>query len=512
MRTIKLLFICLLVMTLVLPTTAIAKDTDKAGKITAVSSKAEVKKGGGSKKFNAFKGMAITKGDTILTGKDGKVTMELDSDKEVTIGTNTILTVSELVKSAKALGGKTSLSLLKGKVVIKIKKKLDGDSRFEIETPTAIMGVMGTEFVVEYEEEESYVAVFEGAVSTNHGQATRTIVNPDEQLQLDKSGQGQKETLNPNDLPLIGLEALLSHLLSTGNASEAELNNIKQLIEKKKQEAAAELDNVNGPQVPQEIRYEDATPPPVPVPTPTPGPEETPAPELDIEALMNNKYEYMEDDRTFYLPFTSLIAFNTSDGQSPTDGLEIVNVEVCEVICSNLGSFQPWDYIEEVSIEGERLKITFHKDVPYGSELRFTVHSNVLKNAETGEIQESELKTGEGFRFYSEPNPSSITLVKEEQPGSESPRDTKVMIPTLGYIIEGVLVESTGEGTAVFPGIEYGIVGEKNDTILRIHHDYLKSLAVGYYKIKVSLYKDRITSGGSENQHAGDVYIDLEIR
>lgn len=523
MRPIKLLFICLLVMTLVLPTTAIAKDTDKAGKITAVSGKAEVKKGGGSKKFNAFKGMAITKGDTILTGKDGKVTMELDSDKVVTIGTNTTLTVSELVKSAKALGGKTSLSLLKGKVVIKIKKKLDGDSRFEIETPTAIMGVMGTEFVVEYEEDESYVAVFEGAVSTNHGQATRTIVNPDEQLRLDKSGQGQKETLNPNDLPLIGLEALLSHLLSTENASEAELNKIKQLIEKKKQEAAAEASEADKPQASQEIRYEDDTPAPVPTPST--------APKLNNDALISDVYKYMMDDRTFYLPFTNDIAFNTSDVEPRTDLQDIVSVEVYErgyldiepltgeeegsgegtgEDCNRFEGFCPWGGLIEVSIENNLLKVTLSDSIAYGSELRFTVHGSKLKNAITGEIQKSEQKTpSEGLRFYSEPNPSSITFVKEERPGSEgteSPNYAEVIIPTLGYIIQDVLVEGASEELG---NDDYQIEGEVNKKRLQINHSYLITLPVGHYKIKVSLNKEIVPLQGSGS--GVEVYIDLNV-
>lgn len=72
MKTLKLVFVTLLVMAIIMPTSVFAKDTEKAGKITTISGKAEVKKSGGSKKFNAFKGMAITKGDTILTAVMGK--------------------------------------------------------------------------------------------------------------------------------------------------------------------------------------------------------------------------------------------------------------------------------------------------------------------------------------------------------------------------------------------------------------------------------------------------------
>jgi len=258
MKTLKLVFVTLLVMAIIMPTSVFAKDTEKAGKITAVSGKAEVKKSGGSKKFNAFKGMAITKGDTILTGSDGKVTMDLDSDKEVTIGTDTTLVVSELVKSAKALGGKTSLSLLKGKVLVTIKKKLDGDSRFEIETPTAIMGVMGTQFTVTYENNESYVGVFEGAVKTKHGPGLtdETTVNPNEQLPLNKDGAGVKGKLNYLDLPLVGLEHYLLLLQKDAKADKALIEQVKARIEKKKQEEAA-AGGSGGSQFNSTIVYED---------------------------------------------------------------------------------------------------------------------------------------------------------------------------------------------------------------------------------------------------------------
>lgn len=383
MKAVKLLLTAILVLVLVNPTAALAKDTDKAGKITAVSGQAEVKKGGGTKKFKAFKGMAITQGDTILTGKDGKVTMDLDSDKEVTIGSDTTLTVSELVKNAKAMGGKTSLSLLKGKVLIKIKKKLEGDSRFEIETPTAIMGVMGTEFVVGYENEESYVGVFEGAVTTAYGVdgTEQTVVSPDEQLKLDEEGNGTKEELVVKDLPLVGMEHYLEQLLEKDNADQALIEQLKQLIETKQEQerkAAAEEENNSGSQAASTIIYEEnsgsgggghsVTPASTPTPTPTPTPTQTPtpaptptsaqttttpvaspaptptpptmptptpasapgAPELDIETFKNDIFAYMVDDQTFILPFTRELAFNTGTDEAPLDPSEIVSVRVNE--------------------------------------------------------------------------------------------------------------------------------------------------------------------------------------
>jgi len=432
MKTLKLFLVTLLVMAIIMPTAVFAKDTEKAGKITTVSGKAEVKKSGGSKKFNAFKGMAITKGDTILTGSDGKVTMDLDSDKEVTIGTDTTLVVSELVKSTKALGGKTSLSLLKGKVLVTIKKKLDGDSRFEIETPTAIMGVMGTQFTVTYENNESYVGVFEGAVKTKHGPALteETTVNPNEQLPLNKDGAGVKGKLNYLDLPLVGLEHYLLLLQKDAKADKTLIEQVKSLIEKKKQEeAAAAAGGSSGSQSNSTIVYEDnagtsgssggggnpvvtptptatASPTPTPTASPTPTPTASPTPTptpvpvpptLDLTMFYNHLESFMKNDKTFILPFTTALALNESSA-------DIVKFEVRQ---NDTGEFESRDIVETVDIlpsEPNQLVVKLKEAVQYGSIIRITVYENKLKNSETNDVQMSEQvtergETEQGFQF-----------------------------------------------------------------------------------------------------------------
>lgn len=239
MKSIKVILSIVLVAVLALPNIVSAKDTVKVGKITAASGKSQVKKSGGEKKFTAFKGMALTQGDTVITGKDGKVNMDLDSDKEVIIGPGTTLIISQLVQSAKAAEGKTSLSLAGGKVMIKIKKKLKGESRFEVKTPTAIMGVMGTEFIVGYEASRTYVGVLEGKVSVAKGNRIIThIVSPQEQLILTPDGRGQVGKLVLADLPLFALERYDEELTSQPGVDSALKQQVKKEIELKRAQAA----------------------------------------------------------------------------------------------------------------------------------------------------------------------------------------------------------------------------------------------------------------------------------
>jgi hypothetical protein len=504
-KTLKLLLASLLVMALVFPTVALAKDTAKAGKITSVSGPAEVKKSGGSKKFKAFKGMAITQGDSIITGASGKIVMDLDSDKEVTIGSDTTLVVSELVKNAKALNGKTSLSLLKGKVVIKIKKKLEGDSRFEIETPTAIMGVMGTEFVVQYEDQQSYVAVFEGRVQTSFGGQQR-FVDPDRQLLVDKERQGEVEPLDYRDLSLIGLEFYQEKLEQNPNTNQALLNAVKQLVVKKKAEAEAAAAAGNGAGTPTNstIVYEDTTTntsapastPTVPTPTipstgptptpstpageptptpstePTEGPTTTPStepseeptatpvpvpPVLETDEFYENIDDYLISDQIFILPFSTELAWNDVNVTLPADAAAAVEVEVYNVQGK---AFQKIDVVDEVSINPNnpsQLRVKLSEGILYGAKISFTVLANSLMNSETNDIQtESQVTVNsaeeKGFLFMLDTTAKSVSF---KQYGEESNKE--VSFGNLGYEVAIESVQKVCQGFPGFNGIqEYG--------------------------------------------------------
>ncbi|KRE47837.1 FecR family protein [Paenibacillus sp. Soil522] len=559
MKTLKLFFVTLLVMVLILPTSVFAKDTGKAGKMTAVTGKAEVKKGGGFKKFNAFKGMAITQGDTIMTGSDGKVKMDLDSDKEVTIGTNTTLVVSELVKSAKALGGKTSLSLLKGKVLVSIKKKLDGDSRFEIETPTAIMGVMGTDFTVKYENEESYVGVFEGAVKTKYGEGLQdeTTVTPNEQLQLNEEGTGGKEKLDYRDLPLVGLEHYVQLLEKDPEADKNLINQVKQVIETKTEVEAAEVSTNSGSsQSSSGIVYEDkegqssdggnsVTPTPTATPTVTPIPTVSPTatptaipnpPELDVTAFYGNLSSYIINDKNFVLPFTATLAYNGANSAFPADGSQVVKFEVYQ---ENAGAFiENKSMVETVKRDlhhSNRLVVTLSQAVPYGSKIRITIREGKLKNAETNDIQIEDQVTasersGQGFTFKFDQETIPLEFIHEADAADSY---QNLSFSTLGYHIplvpemdnspditiskvcpgDGNEGEETQEGGEVDSECYPNVIHNGNGILLlsMIENRAEVSLNTSYFKrLEPALYQVRLNFK-DDNGLEIDGHVDIHI-
>lgn len=105
----------------------------------------------------AEKGMVLGQSDKIKTGKGSSATIIFDAqglfddkDKDcIDIEEDTELILAQLVVDKKT-GDKTTLvDLSVGKIIASAAKLRTKDSKFEVKTPTSIVGVRGTNFVVE---------------------------------------------------------------------------------------------------------------------------------------------------------------------------------------------------------------------------------------------------------------------------------------------------------------------------------------------------------------------------
>lgn len=139
-------------------------DTASVAKIYSFSGQVTVFKAGDKESFSAVEGMLLTKGDRITTGKDSTVILALGEEQELRVAEGTDLTINELL-AAKDAGQNTQIGLASGCLWAEVKEKLDPDERFEIATPTAVMGVRGTKFSVAHSDGASKLAVFEGKVA-----------------------------------------------------------------------------------------------------------------------------------------------------------------------------------------------------------------------------------------------------------------------------------------------------------------------------------------------------------
>jgi hypothetical protein len=152
MRIVKLAAVFLVILTF-FATMASAGQVKRTALLSDFSGRAEVKDASG-KWQPAAKGMVLGQGDVIRTLKDSSAQLALDGDIQsatVNLKQNSQLTIAELYKDQDKNSQNTLLDLALGEVLIKTKKLQEAGSRFEVKTPTSIVGVRGTEFSVAVE-------------------------------------------------------------------------------------------------------------------------------------------------------------------------------------------------------------------------------------------------------------------------------------------------------------------------------------------------------------------------
>jgi hypothetical protein len=135
---------------LALAVAAPAKAND-VGEIKVAKGTVHVERDG--KRLPASAGMAIRQSDTLVTGADGSAGVTFSDNSMLSAGPNSVLVVDHYAFDSTTHAGKFDASLKKGSLAVvsgKIVKQSPGAMR--VRTPAAIMGVRGTEFVVQVDE------------------------------------------------------------------------------------------------------------------------------------------------------------------------------------------------------------------------------------------------------------------------------------------------------------------------------------------------------------------------
>ena len=97
---------------------------------------------------------------TVIETKKGSIVFDLADGSQAQVKGNTRVVIKDPAKDQFF-----SLELLIGKVVTKIKKKLNAEPSFRMGTPTAVITVRGTEFLTEVDKNgKTQVFVYEGVV------------------------------------------------------------------------------------------------------------------------------------------------------------------------------------------------------------------------------------------------------------------------------------------------------------------------------------------------------------
>lgn len=100
----------------------------------------------GKSEFEPYVGMLLENGDHVNTQSDGKLYLELDLDKHIVAEPKTIFDI-ELAGKTDLKDAKTKIVLAEGVINSVIDKPLMENESYEIETPTGVMAVRGTEFL-----------------------------------------------------------------------------------------------------------------------------------------------------------------------------------------------------------------------------------------------------------------------------------------------------------------------------------------------------------------------------
>ena len=143
---------CIIVLVLGVATAGYAVEKRNA-QVMSLNGTAEMRQSGQSAWTPAIVGMVLSEGDTMKTSAGSWALLNLDDGKiaAVEVKGGSELSISELRTDPETDMSQTLLDLAMGEVMIKAQKVHGENSRFEVKTPTSIVGVRGTTFNVKVE-------------------------------------------------------------------------------------------------------------------------------------------------------------------------------------------------------------------------------------------------------------------------------------------------------------------------------------------------------------------------
>ena len=133
---------------------AFSADVKCTAKIMDTKGDAEVYLAQSQSWASAKSGMFLCEGDKIVTKSNGWALLQLESNGEVAtveVQKNSDLSLAMMVAEQGTKTQKTLLDLASGEVLIRAQKLQTQESRFEVKTPTSLVGVRGTKFSVKVE-------------------------------------------------------------------------------------------------------------------------------------------------------------------------------------------------------------------------------------------------------------------------------------------------------------------------------------------------------------------------
>ncbi len=148
-----------------------------------------IQKGGENFWLPVEKGMPLEQGDHLKTEARSSAEILVDDGSQIKLEENTEITLSELSADSQTRSISASVYLWFGRMLSNISRFAHSRSRFEVQTPTVVAGVRGTDFAVEVlDTKQTDVGVFDGEV-TVAGLDRRKKVMKESEIVLSKGYQ-----------------------------------------------------------------------------------------------------------------------------------------------------------------------------------------------------------------------------------------------------------------------------------------------------------------------------------
>lgn len=140
---------------------------------------------------------AVLWNDLLKTDTAGRARVGLRDGSILSLGSNAQLRVIQ----HDATSQQTSLQLEYGKMRSQVVHLTKNGSKFEVRTPTAVIGVIGTDFFVDAQPGRTIVLCFKGKVTVSSiaGAATATSITPGQMTEVGEQGPGPAQP-TPKDL------------------------------------------------------------------------------------------------------------------------------------------------------------------------------------------------------------------------------------------------------------------------------------------------------------------------
>jgi len=136
---------------------SLAEEISRTATVLALEGSASIKTGPDSDWLSLAEGDIVSEKSVLRTNSNSKVKLLLNGEVEtaiVWIKPNSQLFLSTLTENPEETRQNTLLDLAIGEILIKAQKLHAQDSKFEVKTPTSIVGVRGTTFAVTVQAEE----------------------------------------------------------------------------------------------------------------------------------------------------------------------------------------------------------------------------------------------------------------------------------------------------------------------------------------------------------------------